>query len=90
MALYSIRIRTPEWASGLDAGPSLAGDDRSLDAEQTAGIRSALDIREGSFAVRLVGKDGTVKLASATVVPMAEIYHLIDGMPMRQRELQDR
>jgi hypothetical protein len=35
-----------------------------------------------------VGKDGTVKLSKNSIVPMDDIYALIDKMPMRQREIQ--
>jgi hypothetical protein len=70
-------------------GSSAAGD-RELTAEEVASIRAALGIEPGSFAVRLIGKDGSVKLSGETVLPMAEIYALIDSMPMRQREMRDR
>jgi NADH dehydrogenase [ubiquinone] 1 alpha subcomplex assembly factor 1 len=70
-------------------GRSSAGE-RTLAADEVATARAALAIREDSFAVRLIGKDGGVKLASEAPVPMDEVYALIDGMPMRQREMQDR
>ncbi len=69
-------------------GTSLAGK-RKLDPTQVEEIRAALGIDAGAFAVLLVGKDGTVKLSQNTIVPMDEIYALIDEMPMRQREIQD-
>lgn len=44
--------------------------------------------REGAtaFRVRLVGKDGGVKLDSAKPVTCEELFKLIDAMPMRQAE----
>lgn len=50
------------------------------------------DFRVGSrdFCVILLGKDGGVKLKSNKVVPVQEIFSLIDGMPMRQREMRER
>ena len=73
----------------LDDAVSTAGD-RALTGDEVAAARDDLDIRPEAFALRLIGKDGTVKLSRAQAVPMAEIYTLIDGMPMRQREMQDR
>ena len=68
-------------------GMSLAGK-RKLDPTQVEEIRAALGIDAGAFAVLLVGKDGTVKLSKNSIVPMDDIYALIDKMPMRQREIQ--
>ncbi len=68
-------------------GTSLAGE-RKLDPTQVEEIRAALGIDAEAFAVLLVGKDGTVKLSKNTIVPMDDIYALIDKMPMRQREIR--
>lgn len=73
----------------LDNGVSTAGD-RELTTEEAARERAALGIRPGSFALRLIGKDGSVKLSGETATSMTEIYALIDTMPMRQREKTDR
>lgn len=69
----------------LDNGVSTAGD-RELSTEEAATARAALGVEPGSFALRLIGKDGSVKLAGETATSMTEIYALIDSMPMRQRE----
>jgi hypothetical protein len=53
-------------------------------------LRRTYDVASRSFAVRLVGKDGTVKLARNGAVPIDEVYALIDAMPMRRREMQER
>ncbi len=63
---------------------------RSLTTEEVSTTRASLGIRPGSFAVRLIGKDGSVKLSEETATPMTEIYSLIDTMPMRQREELER
>jgi hypothetical protein len=42
------------------------------------------------FRVRLVGKDGGVKLDSAEPVAAAEVFALIDAMPMRRAEVAER
>ena len=61
-------------------------EDRELTAEEVTTARTALDIPQGKFALKLIGKDGSVKLSSETAIPMAEIYALIDTMPMRRVE----
>ena len=68
---------------------STAGD-RVLTGEEVAAVRRDLDIPPDAYALRLVGKDGTVKLSSGEVVPMTDVYELIDSMPMRQREMEER
>lgn len=73
----------------LDSAVSTAGD-RELTSEEATATRSALGIEGGSFALRLIGKDGSIKLSSETATPMAELYALIDSMPMRRREQSDR
>ena len=73
----------------LDDGGSTAGD-RPLTKEEAAELRSRLKVHEGTFALRLIGKDGSVKLSDNVVVPLAEIYGLIDGMPMRRQEVRHR
>ena len=70
----------------LDNAVSTAGD-RELTTEETIAVRAALGIRPGSFALRLIGKDGSVKLSGETATSMTEIFALIDTMPMRQRSL---
>ena len=61
------------------------GADRGLDA---GALRSDLGLPNDTFAVRLVGKDGGVKLRADAPVPLAELYDLIDAMPMRQDEMR--
>lgn len=51
-------------------------------------LRAALGVEGGAFSLRLIGKDGGVKLARDAVVPMDEIYALIDTMPMRRSEME--
>ncbi|NNF67053.1 MAG: DUF4174 domain-containing protein [Gammaproteobacteria bacterium] len=73
----------------LDEAGSKAND-RSLTTAEVAATRSNLEILPGSFALRLIGKDGSVKLAESRAVPVADVYALIDTMPMRKREMPDR
>jgi len=72
----------------VDNAVSTAGD-RELATQDVAATRATLAIRRGSFALRLIGKDGSVKLSNESATSMAEIYALIDSMPMRQAEKPD-
>ncbi|MEY3051657.1 MAG: hypothetical protein RLY31_1442 [Bacteroidota bacterium] len=46
-------------------------------------------VRNG-FTLVLLGKDGTEKLRSTEPVPLQDLFGLIDSMPMRRAELQER
>jgi hypothetical protein len=89
------QTRTPKFgARDLDL-VEVAGDQVRINGEPVAQptareLRRIYDVAPRVLAVRLVGKDGTVKLARTGAVPISEVYDLIDGMPMRQREMRDR
>ena len=53
-------------------------------------LRTAFDVPEQGYALLLIGKDGGVKLRSKEPVAAEDLFALIDGMPMRQREMQRR
>ena len=72
----------------LDDAVSMA-DGRELTDVDVAAARKALRIDPGSFALRLIGKDGSAKLSGDAATPMADVYALIDRMPMRRREQSD-
>lgn len=57
--------------------------------EQIA-LRKRYEIQPGNFTVILIGKDGGDKLRSQTPVTMKRLTELIDSMPMRQQEIQQR
>jgi hypothetical protein len=44
----------------------------------------------GDFGVRVIGKDGGVKLTSTRPVTMQALAELIDAMPMRRQEMRER
>lgn len=72
----------------LDEEQSTAGT-RELDPAEVTATREALGIPPGLFALRLIGKDGSVKLSSESATPMEDIYALIDTMPMRRAEQRE-
>ena len=71
----------------LGAGRSRV-EGRGLTTDDADRLRASYEVERREFALRLVGKDGSVKRRSPDVVPMDEIYDLIDAMPMRQQELR--
>lgn len=73
----------------LDTSVSTA-QDGILTAGEANEARRTLDIESGSFAVRLIGKDGSIKYSGETATAMSEIFALIDTMPIRQREVRER
>ena len=62
-------------------------DGRPVEAD-AASLYKRYGVEPGTpFAVRLVGKDTTVKLSEAEPVTAERLFKLIDAMPMRQREM---
>ena len=43
-----------------------------------------------TFSVVLIGKDGGEKLRRAVPIPTAELFALVDAMPMRRAEMRER
>jgi len=50
--------------------------------------RQRMGVAAGAFTVILVGKDGGVKLRGGSDTTLGGIFRLIDGMPMRRRQMQ--
>lgn len=73
----------------LEDGESRLGDS-SIDQQSPAFLRERFSVKPGRFAVVLIGKDGGEKLRREEGVALAEIFSLIDSMPMRRREMRER
>jgi len=73
----------------LEQGDSRAGD-RVLSKNAVESIRRRFDVRSGAFQLILIGKDGTVKLRSDQPGTAKDIFGLIDSMPMRRQETNQR
>jgi hypothetical protein len=65
-------------------------DGEPISSRSVAAIRDNLQLPPGAFRVLLIGKDGTVKLRSAEVVTISEVFSLIDSMPMRRQEIREK
>ena len=68
-------------------GPSTL-DGHVVDTNQAQQLLSEFGIGANSFSVVLIGKDGGEKLRVNAVPDLQSIYAVIDGMPMRGREMR--
>lgn len=60
---------------------------RVVDADRARRLADRYAVADGAFAVLLIGKDGGEKWRVDTVPDLQRIYRVIDGMPMRGREM---
>jgi hypothetical protein len=69
--------------------------DRVVSETATVGVERATKLREryrvdeNSFVFILIGKDGSEKMRSDTLVTRNELYALVDAMPMRREEMRN-
>ena len=77
------RERIAEAASGFRER-----DQMLVEARDGDGLRERFRVAPDAFAVILVGKDGTEKARWPEPVDAAEVFALIDAMPMRRREIE--
>ncbi len=57
--------------------------------ERAATLRKRYRVDENTFTFILIGKDGSEKMRSDTLVARNELYALIDAMPMRREEMRN-
>lgn len=62
-------------------------DGQVIDTDQARRLSAEFGIGADSFSAVLIGKDGGEKLRVNGVPDLAAIYAVIDGMPMRSREM---
>ena len=62
-------------------------DGQAIDADESRRLVDQYAIGEDAFSVVLIGKDGGEKLRVNEVPDLRAIYAVIDGMPMRSREM---
>ncbi len=68
-----------------DGGVVIDGQAREFSASS---LYRRFAVERDAFRAILLGKDGTVKLDSDDAVTSAELFALIDAMPMRRLEMQ--
>jgi hypothetical protein len=71
----------------FDSGCSLI-DGRPLSSGSAQEMLSRLGADSTTFSVRLIGKDGGVKLNQTDLLDADVLFGIIDQMPMRRREMQ--
>jgi len=71
----------------FESGPSNVNMN-NLDSQTVRSLRKKFNIREGEFAVILIGKDGGIKLNRRKQTEIEDIFGLIDAMPMRREEMR--
>lgn len=64
--------------------------DAPLAPEAAIALRQRFGVGAGGARVVLIGKDGGVKLDQASFPPVADIFGLIDSMPMRREEIKGK
>ncbi len=62
----------------------------TLDPATAERLRSAFGVRPDDATAILLGKDGGEKQRQPLAEPLDPLLDLIDGMPMRQREIRER
>ena len=75
--------------SVLEHGPSQM-DATVIDRQAADSIRERFSIAPNAFSLILIGKDGGLKLKRHDRVDLAEVFELIDSMPMRRNEMQEK
>lgn len=62
--------------------------ERTLSKDYAERLRARVGSCADAFCVVLLGKDGGIKARYQDVPDMEEVFSLIDGMPMRRREMR--
>ena len=87
--LYEVEDRDLVIFEILEQGPSRMNT-TPLDRQTANLIRDHFAVAPRSFTLILVGKDGGVKLKRTDQVDLTDVFGLIDSMPMRQNEIQQK
>ncbi len=62
-------------------------DGQAVDADESRRLMDQFAIGDNAFSVVLIGKDGGEKFRVNGVPDLRTIYAVVDGMPMRSREM---
>lgn len=88
-------VGSPDWDDRKLAlyditGEGGMGPDGYITVAASRELRKAYGVALGEFLVVLVGLDGKEKRRGFSPIPQAEIFGLIDSMPMRQTEIEGK
>ena len=75
--------------SVLLQGPSQMNT-TAIDSQKADSIRDRFAVPPNAFRLILIGKDGGIKLKRNDQVDLAEVFELIDSMPMRRNEMRQK
>ncbi|NNF36827.1 MAG: DUF4174 domain-containing protein [Saprospiraceae bacterium] len=87
LSLHQTELLDRELIILLIAEDSVNLGGKFADQYSSSAIRKWFRIPQEEFMLLLVGKDGTIKIRSDTLLQPFTIFHSIDQMPMRKREL---
>jgi hypothetical protein len=62
----------------------------AIDREEADSIRDQFMIPPQEFSLILIGKDGGIKFKRNDQIDLAEVFELIDSMPMRRNEMRQK
>ena len=62
----------------------------AIDRQEADSFRDRFKIPPNEFSLILIGKDGGIKLRRNDQVDLAEVFELIDSMPMRRNEMRQK
>ncbi len=90
--LQEQRLRLEAETDGLTERDLLVFDvySEKTEKEQALKLHRRFQVAANSFAVVLIGKDGTEKLRQYAPVTPEKIFAVIDAMPMRQQEMRSQ
>jgi hypothetical protein len=72
---------------------SKAVEDRDLEPviiKQGNALYKQYRVKQKEFTVILIGKDGTEKYRAGKVIPLHNLFAIIDAMPMRKAEVKNK
>ncbi|MDZ7692530.1 MAG: DUF4174 domain-containing protein [Balneolaceae bacterium] len=65
------------------------GDEKSISNSKTIELFDRFEVLDHAFVVILIGKDGTEKLRTKSVLNTDKLFSVVDAMPMRQQEMRN-
>jgi hypothetical protein len=79
LIVFSVLVENPSQMNGA-----------ALDRQEADSLRERFAVPPNDFRIILIGKDGGVKLKREDRVDLAEVFELIDSMPMRRNEIEKK
>lgn len=64
-------------------------DGKKYEEKTAEQLRKQFQVADDTFAVILIGKDGTQKLKQGELLSADKLFAIIDAMPMRKREMRE-